>query len=191
MLFWLAPIYAMIWEYAYPRSITPYATYRSRKLAVWRRRCCHFLITITAGVTYPHARLVGCAAGVSIRSGQTLWICWIYAGVLDGAGGDCAVVRSGPRRGHPVGSVANSRRYPGIEVDGQPGLCQRGQMDQRRRLGRRPRDGGADRGRAARSRRCDRFRAGQGIVGSRRGVRRKAVGRGARPIWRGPRACRC
>jgi len=26
ILFWLAPIYAMIWEYAYPQSITPYAT---------------------------------------------------------------------------------------------------------------------------------------------------------------------
>jgi hypothetical protein len=117
-MFWLAPIYAINREYAYPDSITPYATYRSRKLAVWRRRRRHFLITITAGMTYPHVRLAGCAAGTSIRSGQMLWICWIYAGVFDGVG-DCAAVRTGPRRGHPVGSLANSRRYPGIERPGR------------------------------------------------------------------------
>lgn len=127
-MFWLAPICAINREYAYPHSITPYATYRSRKLAVWRRRRRHFLITITAGMTYPHVRLAGCAAGMSIKFGQMLWICWIYAGVLDGVG-DCAVVRTGPRRGHPVGSLANPADIPGSNGRGgcnwRPSWCGR------------------------------------------------------------------
>ena len=56
------------------------------------------------------------------------------------------------------------------------GLCQQGQMDQRRRFSRRFCHGGADLAGAAGPRCRDRVRAGQGIVGPRHGVWRGQSG---------------